>query len=70
MIEIPNSFDLMTNMHHTNPQLLEINSLNLQNVQLKKSNVMWKLAFIGLILTSLIVIYETNYRTKSNNKPD
>ena len=57
MIEIPNSFDLMTNMHHTNPQLVEISNLTQQNAQLRQSNQVLKFVGLGLILLSVWVIY-------------
>lgn len=57
MIEIPNSFDLMTNMHHTNPQLVEISNLTQQNAQLRSSNKMLKVIIMGaLVLITVAVI--------------
>lgn len=57
MIEIPNSFDLMTNMHHTNPQLVEINNLTQQNSKLRSSNKMLKVIIMGaLVLIAVGVI--------------
>lgn len=57
MIEMPNSFDLMTNMHHTNPHLVEISSLNKQNAQLRSSNKMLKVIILGaLVLIAVGVI--------------
>jgi len=52
MIEIPNSFDLMTNMHHTNPQLVEINQLTQRNAELRGSNKLLK----GIIMGALVLI--------------
>ena len=60
MIEIPNSFDLMTNMHHTNPQLAEISNLTQQNAQLRQSNQVLKFVGLGLILLSVWVIYRNH----------
>jgi hypothetical protein len=68
MIEIPNSFDLMTNMHHTNPQLVGINSLNQQNVQLKKSNAMWKFVGLGLLILSLVAVYKLQREQQDEKK--
>jgi hypothetical protein len=57
MIEMPNSFDLMTNMHHTNPQLVEINNLTQQNSKLRSSNKMLKVIIMGaLVLIAVGVI--------------
>ena len=57
MIEIPNSLDLMTNMHHTNPQLVEINNLTQQNSKLRSSNKMLKVIIMGaLVLIAVGVI--------------
>ena len=57
MTEMPNSFDLMTNMHHTNPQLVEINNLTQQNSKLRSSNKMLKVIIMGaLVLIAVGVI--------------
>ena len=57
MIEIPNSFDLMTNMHHTNPQLVEINQLTQRNAELRGSNKLLKSIIVGaLVLIAIGVI--------------
>ena len=64
MIEIPNSFDLMTNMHHTNPQLVEINSLNQQNVQLRGSNKLMKIVLLGLLVIAVAAVYKLQEREK------
>lgn len=58
MIEIHNSFDLMTNMHHTNPQLVEISNLTQQNAQLRQSSKLWKFAFAGLLIITVLVVLE------------
>lgn len=49
MIEIPNGFDLMTNMHHTNPQLVEISNLTQQNAQLRSTNKLLKVITMGAL---------------------
>jgi len=54
MIEIPNSFDLMTNMHHTNPQLVEISNLTQQNAELRSSNKLLKGIFVGVLAILII----------------
>lgn len=66
MIEIPNSFDLMTNMHHTNPQLVEINQLTQRNAKLRGSNKLWKYACLGILVISIVLIYETERRKQTN----
>jgi len=65
MIEIPNSFDLMTNMHHTNPQLVEINQLTQRNAELRGSNKLWKYACFGILVISIVLIYETERRKQT-----
>ncbi len=67
MIEIPNSFDLMTNMHHTNPQLVEINVLNQQNTELRGSNKLMKFAFVGLLVISVVIIYKSKRNKTSDS---
>lgn len=68
MIEIPNSFDLMTNMHHTNPQLVEISTLNQQNSQLHGSNKLMKFALVGLLVIALLVIFESKQDRRNKNE--
>ena len=64
MIEIPNSFDLMTNMHHTNPQLVEINQLTQRNAELRGSNKLMKFAFVGLFVIAVAAVYKLQEREK------
>jgi hypothetical protein len=64
MIEIPNSFDLMTNMHHTNPQLVEINQLTQRNAELRGSNKLMKFAFVGLLVIAVAAVYKLQEREK------
>ena len=64
MIEIPNSFDLMTNMHHTNPQLVEINKLTQRNAELRGSNKLMKFAFVGLLVIAVAAVYKLQEREK------
>jgi hypothetical protein len=67
MIEIPNSFDLMTNMHHKNPQLVEINQLTQRNAELRGSNKLLKGIVIGLVLISIWAVYRI-HDDKSRSK--
>jgi hypothetical protein len=67
MIELPNSFDLMTNMHHTNPQLVEINQLSQRNAELRGSNKLLKGIVIGLVLISIWAVYRI-HDNKSRSK--
>ena len=64
MIEIPNSFDLVTNMHHTNPQLVEINQLTQRNAELRGSNKLMKFAFVGLLVIAVAAVYKLQEREK------
>ena len=66
MIELPNSFDLMTNMHHTNPQLVEINQLTHQNAELRGSNKLLKSIAIGLVLISIWAVYRIHDDKRSS----
>ena len=66
MIEIPNSFDLMTNMHHTNTQLAEISALNQKNTQLQGSNKLMKFVLVGLLVISMVLINEIERRKRSD----
>ena len=54
----------MTNMHHTNPQLVEINSLNQQNVQLRGSNKLMKIVLLGLLVIAVAAVYKLQEREK------
>ena len=67
MIEIPNSFDLMTNMHHTNPQLVEINQLTQRNAELRGSNKLMKFAFVGLLVIAVVIIYKSKRNKTSDS---
>ena len=64
MKEIPNSFDLMTNMHHTNTQMVEISALNQQNTQLRSSNKLMKFALLGLLVIAVVAVYKIQEREK------
>ena len=64
MIEIPNSFDLMTNMHHTNTQMVEISALNQQNTQLRGSNKLMKIVLLGLLVIAVAAVYKLQEREK------
>ena len=64
MIEIPNSFDLMTNMHHTNTQMVEIRALNQQNTQLRGSNKLMKFVLLGLLVIAVAAVYKLQEREK------
>ena len=66
MIEIPNSFDLMTNMHHTNTQMVEISALNQQNTHLRGSNKLMKFVLLGLLVISMVLINEIERRKRSD----
>ena len=66
MIEIPNSFDLMTNMHHTNTQMAEISALNQKNTQLQGSNKLMKFVLLGLLVISMVLINEIERRKRSD----
>ena len=64
MIEIPNSFDLMTNMHHTNTQLTQISDLTQKNTQLQGSNKLMKFVLLGLLVIAVAAVYKLQEREK------
>ena len=67
MIEMPNSFDLMTNMHHTNPQLVEINNLTQQNSKLRSSNKMVKVIIMGALVLIAVGVISQLPRQRDDN---
>jgi hypothetical protein len=65
MKPIGNSFELMTNLHHVNSRLAEVESLDLQNQQLRKSNKWLKVlaaATIGVILICALKFHSDQKR--------
>ena len=68
MIEIPNSFDLMTNMHHTNTQMVEISALKQQNTHLRGSNKLMKFVLVGVLIIALLVIFESKPDRRNKNE--
>jgi hypothetical protein len=67
MTEMPNSFDLMTNMHHTNPQLVEINNLTQQNSKLRSSNKMVKVIIKGALVLIAVGVISQLPRQRDDN---
>jgi hypothetical protein len=65
MKPIGNSFELMTNLHHVNSRLAEVESLDLQNQQLRKSNKWLKVlaaATIGVLLIGALKFHSDQKR--------
>lgn len=61
-----NGFDVMTSLHHTNPEVLKLAELAKENQVLKKSALNWKRMFwVG---AAVIVVYAIAYAV--NNSKD
>ena len=52
---IENSFELISNLHHTNPNFPQLNHLNNENRKLK--NIVWVLG-IGLVIVGVMIAIE------------